>query len=443
MDGLQEAIDLYNYDAEQSVLGAILLEPDLIKDCPNIPEHFSPGRHHNLFWTMKNMDEKGMPIDPIAIVERVGKKIGELGGVTYITELAGSVPTTANFKYYCQVVIDYYQKRQAITIANQIKRDAMEGSAIEAIQSGTNRLMSIEDAGTDDDDGDIKESLIEMYEDVENATGEVTGIKTGYTELDRMTGGYKGGDLIIVGARPGIGKTAYAINKGLNASANPTNPGGDVVALFSLEMGKKQLLKRAATTIGNIDAQRMKTAGVDFSSDDWSKLTNAMGFLSNSDFKIFDRPGQDVNYIWSKCRKLKRQFPDRRIMIIIDYLQLIVGDRIHQGNRTAEIGDISRALKRMARELDVVVVALSQLSRNVEKRQDKRPMLSDLRESGQLEQDADIIQFLYRDDYYDTETESQNIIEVIMAKHRDGPTGTVELAFIKEYGKFANINYNY
>lgn len=443
MDGLQEAIDLYNYDAEQSVLGAILLEPDLIKDCPNIPEHFSPGRHHNLFWTMKNMDEKGMPIDPIAIVERVGKKIGELGGVTYITELAGSVPTTANFKYYCQVVIDYYQKRQAITIANQIKRDAMEGSAIEAIQSGTNRLMSIEDAGTDDDDGDIKESLIEMYEDVENATGEVTGIKTGYTELDRMTGGYKGGDLIIVGARPGIGKTAYAINKGLNASANPTNPGGDVVALFSLEMAKKQLLKRAATTIGNIDAQRMKTAGVDFSSDDWSKLTNAMGVLSNSDFKIFDRPGQDVNYIWSKCRKLKRQFPDRRIMIIIDYLQLIVGDRIHQGNRTAEIGDISRALKRMARELDVVVVALSQLSRNVEKRQDKRPMLSDLRESGQLEQDADIIQFLYRDDYYDTETESQNIIEVIMAKHRDGPTGTVELAFIKEYGKFANINYNY
>lgn len=433
---------LYNNDAEQNVLGAILLEPDLIKDCPLKPEEFSPGRHFNLFYTLLDMDAKGIPIDPVAIVERVGnKRVAKLGGITYITDLAGSVPTVANFNYYCKVVNDYYKKRQAIAIANQIKNDAIEGDALEAIQSGVNSLMAVEDSGTDEDDGDITEALVDMYDDIESATGEITGIPSGFTDLDNMTGGYKGGQFIVVGARPSMGKTAYAINKALNASANPTNPDGDVAAIFSLEMSKKELLKRAAATIGHINAQSMKFAGQSFTSDDWSKLTNAMGFLSNSDFKIFDRAGIDVNYIYSKCRKLKRQHEGRRIMVIIDYLQLIVGHSKHQGNRTAEIGEISRMLKQMARELDIVVIALSQLSRGVEQRQDKRPMMSDLRESGQIEQDADIIQFLYRDDYYDAESEKQNIIEVIMAKQREGPTGTVELAFIKEYGKFVNLDY--
>lgn len=236
-------------------------------------------------------------------------------------------------------------------------------------------------------------------------------------------------------------KTAYAINTGLNAVASNMNPDGDVVAIFSLEMGAKELLKRAAATISNIDMQSMKTAAIDFEPTDWQKLTTAMGILGNSDFKIFDR-SRDLKSIYTNVRKLRQRYPNRRIHVIIDYLQLIVGSPEFKGNRQGEIGDISMNLKHMAREFDIVVTALSQLSRGVEQRQDKRPMMSDLRESGQIEQDADIIQFLYREDYYDKETEDQNMTEVIMAKHRDGPVGTVKLAFIKEYGKFVNIDYS-
>lgn len=440
MQELSEALFLYSKDAEESILGTLILEPDLIKECQIKPDHLSPGRHYNIMYTLLDMDNKGLPIDMVTIVERVGKKIDRIGGVSYLSDLAGSVATTANFKHHCGIVLEYYQKRLSLGIANKLKDAASDGTPpLEAIKGAIGDLMAIEDSGNDDDDGDIKEALVDMYDDLENATGEITGIPTGFNELDRMTGGYKGGDLIIVAARPSIGKTAYAINKALNASASPTNKDGDVTAIFSLEMGKKQLVKRAAATIGNIDAQRMKTAGRSFTSEDWKKTTHAMSHLSKCDFKIFDKSGIDVNYIWSKTRKLKREFEGRRVMVIIDYLQLIQGDRKHKGNRTAEIGEISRMLKHMARELDVVVVALSQLSRNVESRQDKRPMMSDIRESGQIEQDADIIQFLYREDYYDRESENKNIIEIIIAKHRDGPVGNVELAFIKEYGKFVNL----
>jgi len=439
METAQEIL-LYNMDAEAAVLGALLLEPDLIKDCPLKPEHFSPGKHYNIFWTLRDMDNKGIPIDMVSIVERVGpQKIEKLGGITYLSELAGSVPTTANFKYYCNVVLEYYQKREAVEIANRIKNAAIEGDPLEAIKSGVTDLMALEDSGTDDDDGDIKNALVNVYAELESATGEITGIPTGFVELDRMTGGYKGGQFIVVGARPGVGKTAYAINKGINAAASPLNPNGDVAAIFSLEMSQEELVKRAIAALGNIQSQKMKAALKKFTDDDWTRLTNAQALLYNMDLKIFDRAGVDVNYIWSKTRKLKRQYEGRRVMVIIDYLQLIVGNKKHQGNRQAEISEISRTLKQMARELNVVVIALSQLSRSVESRQDKRPTMSDLRESGQIEQDADIIQFLYRDDYYNPDTENKNIIEVIVAKHRNGPTGVVNLAFIKEYGKFVNL----
>jgi replicative DNA helicase len=431
-----EQIYLYNQETEIAVLGAILLEPELIKDCPLKPDYFTPGKHHNLFWAMRDMDNKGIPIDIVTILERVGAaKIERIGGISYLSELASAMPTTANFKYYCGIIQEHYQKRQAITIANRIKEEATLGNPLEAIQSGVTDLMAIEDSGNDEDDGDIKNDLVAMYDDLENATGEITGIATGFNELDRMTGGYKPGDLIIVGARPSMGKTAYAINKAINVGTKTD----DVAAIFSLEMSRKQLLQRGAATIGNIDAQRMKAAALHFTGNDWSNLTHAMGQLSNSNIKIFEKAGVDVNYIWAKVRKLKRQYEGRRIMVIIDYLQLIVGSKKHGGNRTAEIGEISRTLKTMARELNVVVVALSQLSRGVEQRQDKRPMMSDIRESGQIEQDADIIQFLYREDYYDKESENKNIIEIIMAKHRNGPVGNVQLAFIKEYGKFVNL----
>jgi replicative DNA helicase len=435
-----ENILLYNNSAETSVLGAILIEPELIKECPLKPEHFSPGRHTNLFHTLLDLDSKGTPIDMVSVTERLAraKKLDKVGGITYMSELAGSVPTTTNFKYYCQLVIEYYQKRQAVEIANKIKTAALEGDPLEAIRAGTNELMGIEDSGTDDDDGDIKTALVNMYDDLESATGELTGIPSGFVELDRMTGGYKGGQFIIIGARPAMGKTAYAINKALNADDN-----GDLAVIFSLEMAKKELLKRASALIGHIDAQKMKRAMKEFSDDDWGNLSVAMGALSNGNLKIFDRAGVDVNYIWSKCRKLKRKYEGKRMIVFIDYLQLITGAKKHGGNRQAEISEVSRLLKQMARELDIVVIALSQLSRGVEQRQDKRPMMSDLRESGQLEQDADIVQFLYRDEYYNSESEAKGITDVIIGKHRDGPVGVVQLAFIKEYSKFVSLETRY
>jgi replicative DNA helicase len=431
--------NLYNIEAETAVLGSIFYEPELIKECPLNPGQFSPGRHANLFHTMRLLDSKDVPIDMVTMIKTLGSKLDRVGGIEYINEISASMPTAANFKFYCDIVIEFYQKRRAIQISNDIKQAAIDGNPLDAIQAGVTDLMEIEESGTDEDDGEIKEALFEMFNDIEGATGEINGIITGFNDLDRMTGGLKGGQFGIIAARPSIGKTAFALNIATNAAYSALNENGDVVAVFSLEMAKKELLKRCAATIGNINAQSMKSAGISFTAEDWGKLTNAMDVLAKSDVKIFDKAGIDVNYIWSKVRKLKRQNPGRRIMVIIDYLQLIQGSKKHNGNRQAEIGEISRTLKTMARKLGVVVIALSQLSRGVESRQDKRPMMSDIRESGQIEQDADIIAFLYRDDYYDKESENKNIIEVIIAKHRDGPVGLVNLAFIKEYGKFVNL----
>lgn len=424
----------YDVEVEQHVLGALLKEPTLIKDCSIQPYQLSPGRHENLLWTLKDLDSKRVPIDFVTVVTRLGKKLDKVGGFEYLNELVNSVLTTdpVNFKFHEKILLESYQKRKAIEVGNKLK-DGME------VQEAITELLGIEESITDDDDGDIREDLVKVYDDLENSTGEVTGIPTGYTELDRMLTGLQEQDLVIIGARPSVGKTAFALNVAENAVAGPHNENGDVVAIFSLEMSRPLLLKRMFSITGNINAQKMRTASKSFDGDDWNKATFALSSIHNMDLRIFDKPGVDVNYIWSKVRKLKRQFEGRRILVLIDYLQIIQGNAKFKGNRLQEISDISRSLKHMARELKVCVVALSQLSRGVEQRQDKRPMLSDLRESGQIEQDADVIGFLYRDDYYDKESENKNIIEVIIAKQRNGPVGTVSLAFVKEYGRFLNL----
>jgi replicative DNA helicase len=439
------ALDTYlvNIEAEQAVLGAILVEPDLIKDCILQPEHFGVPEHKNLFYVMRELDEKGKPIDPITIIERVGNaKVDKIGGVSYLSKLAESVPTTANFKYYESVVVEYYQRRKVYDIAREIMQKAPEQDPEKLIHEAIDQLTSLGDTKADEDNGSIKEDLVELYAEMEIDKGDITGIPTGFIEFDRMTSGLQRQDLIIVGARPSVGKTAFAINIGLNAADHNKRPRGqlgDVVGIFSLEMSKKQLLKRMISNIGNIDASRMRNPRRYFEPEDWNKLNMAMGIISNMDLEIYDKPGVTVHEIYRQCRKLRRQYPDRNILIIIDYLQLIVGNPKYKGNRTQEIGEISRTLKVMARDLDLTVIALSQLSRAVEQRQDKRPMMSDLRESGQIEQDADVIAFLYRDDYYDKESENKNIIEIIVAKQRNGPVGNVQLAFIKEYNKFVNL----
>lgn len=424
----------YNKEAEFDFLGLLLQYPEYVKDAFIKPSEMSPGRNAMMYKVFLDMDKKGIEIHTLSILDRVGESnMEQLGGVGYITELAGAFVSETKFGFYQNLILDASKQRQANKIAETIK----EGADLSEVAM---KLAALGDRGKDDDDAEIKTALIEMYDDIESADGSIKGIRSGFNDLDRMTGGYKGGDLIVVGARPSVGKTAYAINTGMNAVASPDNPDGDIVIIISLEMGKKQLLKRMAAAYGNIDMQKMKYARTAFEGKDWTSLTMAMAHLGNADMKILDG-GRTMSYIYSNVRKIRRQNPDRRILVIIDYLQLIVGGAEFKGNRQAEIGDISMNLKHMAREFDVPVIALSQLSRGVEQRQDKRPMMSDLRESGQIEQDADIIQFLYREDYYDKETEDKDMIEVIMAKQRDGAVGTVKLAFVKEYGKFLNLDW--
>jgi replicative DNA helicase len=436
MDYLETSTFLANIEAEQTVLGQILLEPEVIKDCVLKMEHFYDPRHQNLFYVMRELDEKGIPLDLVAIVERVGNaKVEKIGGISYLSEMAGSMPTAANFGYYQGLVIEYFEKRQTYEIARQMMQNTMEQEPGEVRTAAIEALSALDDNNMDNDDGNIKQSLIDLYDWMEKDHGDITGAPTGFAELDRMLSGLQRQDLVIIGARPSMGKTAFVLNVGLNTMEHHGNP----VGIFSLEMPEQGLLKRMMSNLGNINAEKMRNPMAAFNDGDWGKSTMALGQLHNMPLHIFDKPAQDVGYIRKKCRALKRKYPDDHIVIMIDYLQLIIGNPKHGGNRTAEISEISRQLKQIARELDLTLIALSQLSRGVEQRQDKRPMMSDIRESGQIEQDADVIGFLYRDDYYDKESENKNIIEIIIAKQRNGPIGTVQLAFVKEYNKFVNL----
>lgn len=431
---------LANIEAEQAVIGALLVEPELIKDCVLQKDNFYDTRHQNLFYVMRDLDEKGKPIDIVAIVERVGNtKIDKIGGISYLTDLSGSIPSTANFGFYQGLVLEYHEKRQTYEIAKTMMQDTMEQEPSEVRQAAIEALNALDDNNIDNHDGSIKDGLVALYDWMEQDHGEITGAPTGFAELDRMLSGLQKQDLVIIGARPSMGKTAFVLNIALNYADKNNGP----VGIFSLEMPEQGLLKRMMSNVGNINAQNMRNPMKNFSDDDWGKTTLALGQLNKMPLHIFDKSGVDVAYIRKKCRTLKRKYPDQHIVIMIDYLQLIIGNPKHGGNRTAEISEISRMLKHICRELDITIIALSQLSRGVEQRQDKRPMMSDIRESGQIEQDADVIGFLYREDYYDKETENKNIIEIIIAKQRNGPVGTVQLAFIKEYNKFVNLETRY
>ncbi|PFS55814.1 replicative DNA helicase [Bacillus thuringiensis] len=428
---------LYSIQAEQGLLGGLILDPDKIKDINLQPEQMYRPQHVHIFRTMLEIDGGNEPVDFVTMTARLAEKglIEDVGGIGYLAQLSETTPSTSNIKYYEKIVWSKWRDREVVRNTEALKQAVHSGNDTElAIQTQMAALLNLsrEDKNSD---GRIKDGLIEVFGELENPVRGLAGMDTGFTELNRMTAGFKPQELIIVAARPSVGKTAFCLNVGSNAAGEQGE--GDVVAIFSLEMGQKELLKRMVSINGNIDGNRMKTG--ELNQEDWTKLTQAMGALNNKNIRIFDDAGITTNFIWSKVKKLCDEFPGRQIMVIIDYLQLITGNPVHKGNRQAEIAEISRTLKTMARQLNVCVVALSQLSRGVEQRQDKRPMMSDLRESGQIEQDADVIAFLYREDYYDRETENKNTIEIIIGKQRNGPVGSVELAFIKEYGKFVNL----
>jgi len=434
----------HNIEAEQAVIGAIFLEPDSLSSAAEhlMSDDFYRASHQRIFDTMLKLVDKGEPIDLVTVTTSLSneKKLDEVGGVTYLSDLAGSVPTAANIVYYSKIVEEKAVLRRLIRTATDIVTSgfSQEDNVEEVLNEAEKNILEVSGKKNTGTFKAIKDVLIDVYDNIEqlhHRDGDVTGIPTGYRDLDQITSGFQRNDLIIIAARPSVGKTAFALNIAQNVSINAD----ENVAIFSLEMGADQLVSRMLCAEGNIDAQRLRTGRLE--PDDWSKLTMAMGSLSNAGIYIDDSPGIRVSEIRSKCRRLKQEHGLG--MILIDYLQLIQGSGNSRENRQQEVSEISRALKALARELNVPLIALSQLSRGVESRQDKRPMMSDLRESGSIEQDADIVGFLYRDDYYDQESEKQNIIEIIISKQRNGPVGNVELAFVKEYNKFVDLDHRY
>lgn len=432
----------YSMEFEQAALGALLLKPEeSLEHAEALTiDAFYNKAHSLIYKTISDLAEGQQPIDLVTVTSNLKEKgeLEDIGGVSYLSKLAMGVPTTANAGYYFEQLQDMAIRRELIRTNMLLIQQAAAGTEMSQLMSSVQQAqIKIADrAAPKQDFKRIDDVLIEVVESAEIRSdnfknGTVTGVQTGFTHLDSITAGLQKSDLIIVAARPSVGKTAFALNVAQNVAIRNTEP----VAIFSLEMSAAQLVQRMVCAEGNIDASNMRMG--DFASEDWTKFAEAVGILGATNIRIDDSPGITVHEIRAKCRRLKKQ--EGLGMIVIDYLQLIAG-RSGKGaeNRQQEVSEISRTLKQLARELDVPVIALSQLSRAVEQRQDKRPMMSDLRESGSIEQDADIVAFLYRDDYYNQESEKKNIIEIIIGKQRNGPVGTVELVFLKQFNKFVN-----
>ncbi|MBM7567913.1 replicative DNA helicase [Paenibacillus sacheonensis] len=430
-----------NMEAEQAVLGAVLLQTEaLITAMERLrSEDFYLPSHQLIYDAMVELGESGQPIDLVTLMSYLQdrQQLEEIGGVSYLSKLANAVPTAANVDYYAQIVEEKSMMRRLIRTATNIVSDgyAAADDVGLMLSDAEARIMELSNRRSSSGFISIRDVLMEVFERVEHLysnKGGASGIPSGFSDLDKMTSGFQRNDLIIVAARPSVGKTAFALNIAQNVGVRAR----ETVAIFSLEMSAAQLVQRMICAESNVDAGRMRTG--ELIGDDWEKLTMAIGSLSEAQIYIDDTPGITVADIRAKCRRLKKE---RGLgMILIDYLQLIQGRGKAGENRQQEVSEISRTLKQIARELEVPVIALSQLSRGVEQRQDKRPMMSDLRESGSIEQDADIVAFLYRDDYYDKESEKKNIIEIIIAKQRNGPVGTVELAFLKNFNKFVGLD---
>jgi replicative DNA helicase len=428
-----------NIEAEQSVLGSMLLSRDAIIDVSEIikADDFYKESHKKLFDVMMEMFEKDIPVDLVTVVDELRKRnmLEAVGGIDYIASLSSNVITTANVSYYAKLIKEKATLRRLIEASSEIMELSYEGDDVETVLDiAEQKIFDIAQGRNTTNFSPIKDVLMNTFYKIEELyknKGQLTGIPSGFPDLDLKTAGFQPSDFILVAARPSMGKTSFALNIAQNAALLTGLP----VAIFSLEMSKEQLVNRLICSTANIDSQKLRTGNLD--EDDWMKLAAAMTPLSKASIYIDDTPGIGVMDIRAKCRRLKLE--KGLGLVMIDYLQLMQG-RGRAENRQQEISEISRSLKSLARELNVPVITLSQLSRAPESRSDHRPILSDLRESGAIEQDADIVMFLYRDDYYHKDSEKKNIAEVIIAKHRNGPTGTVELLWLAQYTKFVSLD---
>ncbi len=430
----------HDIDAEQAVLGSMLTDKDAVNAAIETLKEDAFYREDNraIYQAIINLYSKSEPIDIITLKDELESmdKFEQVGGYEYLASLPDKVPTTANVQKYIKIVEEKAILRKLIKTANEIIELGYDPAedVEDIMDNAEKKIFDIMQSKNQKGYTPIKDVLVESFtklEELYNRKQHITGVPTGFVELDYKTAGLHGSELILVAARPAMGKTAFALNIATNAALRGNAP----VAIFSLEMSKDQLVNRILCSEAMVDSNKVRTGKLE--EDDWVKLAGAIGPLSESEIYIDDTPGISVMEIRTKCRKLKME---KNIgLVVIDYLQLVQGSNKRQASREQEISEISRSLKILAKEINVPVIALSQLSRAVEQRPDHRPMLSDLRESGAIEQDADIVMFLYRDDYYNKESEKKDIAEVIIAKQRGGQTGTVELLWMGNYTKFVNL----
>ena len=437
-----------NIEAEQSVLGACFLSKyALQKASENLsPDSFYTEKNGKIFASMIDLMEEKIPIDITTITSYLNKKneLNEVGGLEYLTELINYVPTASNIDYYIKNVEESYILRNLIQTAEDIAQEGYrtDETVNEILDNSEKKILNIVKNRKASEFRSIKDVLIKTQSDLERLSenkGEITGLATGWYDFDHLTTGLHPNEFIIIAARPAMGKTAFALNLATHVAMEQDKS----VALFNLEMSAEQLAMRILSSLGQLEGFKLRTGNL--MNQDWKRINEAVSQLSNTNLVIDDTPGITIGEIRAKCRRLASS-EKGLALVVIDYLQLISGGRNYGSNRQQEVSDISRSLKTLAMELGVPVIALSQLSRGVEAREDKRPLMSDLRESGSIEQDADIVMFLYRDDYYNKEARTEDntsISELIIGKHRNGPTKTIELLFKKNTSTFVNLRKEY
>lgn len=430
----------HDIEAEQAVLGSMLTDKDAVISAIEIlkPDAFYREDNKAIYSAILSLYAKSEPIDIITVKAELVENgnFERVGGLEYLASLPERVPTTANVEKYVKIIDEKYMLRSLVSSANELVALGYdETEDVDKIMDlAEKKIYDLSQRKNSKGYTSIKDVLVESFaklEELYNQKGKISGIPTGFADFDLKTSGLHNSDLVIVAARPAMGKSAFAINIATNVAVQA----GKGVAIFNLEMSKDQVGNRILCSEAMVDSNKIRTGQVE--DDDWVKLASTLGRLSEAPIFIDDTAGISIMEIRAKCRKLKLEKDIG--LVVIDYLQLIQGSGNRNASREQEISEISRSLKILAKELDIPVIALSQLSRSVEKRDDKRPMLSDLRESGAIEQDADIVIFLYRDDYYNEDSEKKNVAEVILAKHRGGSTGTVDLAWLPSYTKFANL----
>ena len=430
----------HSIEAEQSVIGSMLLEKEAIVVATEMlkADDFYQHQYGIMFATITELYNEGKPTDLVTLQDALKMKDAppEISGIDFLRDLLNVVPTSANIRYYAEIVAEKALLRRMIKVTEEIADSCYAGKEkVEDLMEQTEKkIFDLVQKRNTGDYVPIRDVVINVVNKIEQASkskSTVTGIPTGFTDLDYRTSGMQPSDLVLLAARPSMGKTAFVLNLAENFAVKQNY----TTAIFSLEMSKEQLVNRMLSMESRVDSQTLRTGNL--SDNDWDQLVESSGIIANSRLIIDDTPGISIGELRSKCRRYKLEH-DLKV-VIIDYLQLMSGSGgKNSDNRQQEISEISRSLKALARELNVPVIALSQLSRACESRQDHRPMLSDLRESGAIEQDADVVMFIYRDEYYNKDTEAKNIAEIIIAKQRNGPIGTVELVWLPDYTKFGN-----